>query len=83
MKVKTTDYLVCAECSDIILYGYSDNIEDAKDHAERCNYIDKKLLPRGEYWLGYHEIDQDQFCEKCEVCGIDGANHTVRSAKNV
>jgi len=77
--MNTQEHTLCADCSEIVSQGYTDNIDDT-EHQNRCNKLDKEILKSGWYWLETSKIDADSFFEKCECCGVNGAQHTNYSA---
>lgn len=59
---------VCVTCSEIIVQGYTDAIDDTQEHQSRCNFIDKQLLPAGYSWSeNIERLEREQF-KKCEGC---------------
>lgn len=79
MNIQRTNWTMCDECTDIIVNGYTDLIEDMDAHQERCNHIDRGVLPAGEYWSGYTELDRNEYMATCESCGVKGAQYTCHS----
>lgn len=88
MKVATTEHTVCETCSSIVVYGYSDSIEDCETHQAVCNKINAYLPDQG-YWLDSCEaIDSDDnsqlhhsYNTPCCICD-DWGTHLVQSAIN-
>jgi len=75
-------FRVCDDCRDIVVQGYSDSIGDPVEHKNRCNRINKEILPVNHYWLESVLTDPDIFYQSCECCGVSGAQHTVQARRN-
>ena len=45
LRTTITEHAMCSVCAEIAIQGYSDNLADVKEHQDRCNYIDKFVLP--------------------------------------
>lgn len=82
MIVRVTELSACQDCTDIVVQGYCDSIEDEEVHAARVNHIDKNILPPGHYWMEQiRTIEPDHFL-KCECCGQVGVDRFVRYAEH-
>lgn len=75
-------YNVCSDCADIISIGYTDGIESIEEHQKRCNYIDKRLLPAGHYWLETCDVIREDYFTKCEGCGAAGIDYLCYSSSS-
>ena len=62
-------FKVCTTCSEIVIQGYSDAIEDGTVHQKLCNKIDKELLPEGYYWIGSSFGTEHDAFKPCDACG--------------
>ena len=59
---------MCRTCAEIVLDGYSDNVNTSQ-LQRLINHIDNKVLPKGHYWTDTHDEFFDDFKTKCHACG--------------
>ena len=83
LRTTITEHAMCATCAQIAIQGYSDALADVKEHQDRCNYIDKLVLPVGSYWKDNdpRPLTQNDG-EYCTGCRQPGATVSVQSAKD-
>ena len=83
LRTSITKHSMCRVCADIAVQGYSDNLADVQAHQDRCNYIDKYVLPCGSYWKDNEPVPlTDGDSDHCQGCRNNYATVTVQSAKD-
>ena len=83
LRTTHTKHSMCTTCADIAVQGYSSDLADVKEHQDRCNWIIKRVLPVGSYWLSFdpQPLTADD-SDHCQGCRNNYATVTVQSAKD-